>query len=476
MNPYCRLVPRLNGREIEERFDYYLGLVRKGAAGFIVFGGELETVRTRLKELQGEARQPLIVASDLEQGLGQQINGGTLFPPAMAIASAMQSAGRQNVLAIIKRLYTAMALEARYAGINTILAPVLDINTNPENPIIATRAFGEDAETVSFFCCEMIRILQEKGIIACGKHFPGHGDTEADSHISLPVVKKELQSLEALELVPFKRAIQEGVGMIMLGHLSVPSLDPSGAPASLSERMVSYIRKTMGFNGVLITDAMNMGGLGNYSENEASLISLKAGVDLILHPTDPDKVASCLSDKNYRTEPLNIVIEGRENCASPDFKEHKRLSAELTEMAVRIEWKIPVQIRKPFMVILKEEDNKNCFSLIDALRSHYAGLKYCVVLPEEEVPVYMIPRDSDVVVCIFSGVRAWKRKTDPWMQKVIEGLRDKAKVFISFGNPYVLRNIKKSESNAMRIYAFWDSEDAENAVGGRLIDLMKRPF
>lgn len=476
MNPYCRLVPRLNGEKIEERFDYYLGLVRKGVAGFIVFGGELETVRTRLKELQAEARQPLIVASDLEQGLGQQINGGTLFPPAMAIASAMQSAGRQDVPAVLKRLYTAMALEAGYAGINTILAPVLDINTNPENPIIATRAFGEDAETVSFFCCEMIRILQQNGIIACGKHFPGHGDTGVDSHISLPVVKKDIQSLEDREFVPFKRAIQEGLRMIMLGHLSVPSLDPSGMPASLSERMVSYIRKTMGFSGVLITDAMNMGGLGNYSENEASLISLKAGVDLILHPTDPDKVASCLSDKDYRTEPLNIGIESRENCASPDFNEHRRLSEELSEMAVRMEGEMPVQIKKPFMVILKEEDNKNCFSFINAVRSHYAGLKYRVVLPEEEAPNYTIPQDSDVVVCIFSGVRAWKRKTDPWMQKAIEGLRSKAKVFISFGNPYDLRNIKTSESNAIRVYAFWDSEDAENAVAGRLIDLMKRHF
>ncbi|HYA32189.1 MAG TPA: glycoside hydrolase family 3 N-terminal domain-containing protein, partial [Thermodesulfovibrionales bacterium] len=213
MNPYSRLIPRLNGTEIEERFGYYLSLVKKGIAGFIVFAGELETVRSKLAELQDASEHPLIIACDLEQGLGQQIESGTLFPPAMAIASALKGVDRQHAKALLNQVYTAFAEESLYAGINTILAPVLDINTNPDNPIIATRAFGEDPDSVSFFGCEMVSVLHRNGIIACGKHFPGHGDTEIDSHISLPVIRKKISDLENVELVPFRKAISEGLSM-----------------------------------------------------------------------------------------------------------------------------------------------------------------------------------------------------------------------------------------------------------------------
>ncbi|HEX8948649.1 MAG TPA: glycoside hydrolase family 3 N-terminal domain-containing protein, partial [Dissulfurispiraceae bacterium] len=172
MNPYRRLIPRLNGAEVEERFDSYLTLVKKGIGGFILFGGDLETVRAGIRELQHASQHPLIIASDLEQGLGQQVRGGTLFPPAMAIAAAVKAAEPADS-SLPERVYRAFALEAAYAGINVIFAPVLDINTNPRNPIIATRAFGEDRETVSFLGCEMIKAFQRSGIIACGKHFPG---------------------------------------------------------------------------------------------------------------------------------------------------------------------------------------------------------------------------------------------------------------------------------------------------------------
>ncbi len=369
MNPYRFIIARLNGIDIERDFDHHLRLVRKGIAGFIIFGGELETVRQGIKELQREATEPLIIASDLEQGLGGQIKGGTLFPPAMAIASAIKERSTFNVqrstLKLLKDTFKAIALEARYAGINTIFAPVLDINTNPENPIISTRAFGEDPETVSFFGCEMIKILQAHGIAACGKHFPGHGDTEVDSHISLPVVKKDLPSLEKSELVPFKKAIDAGVKMIMLGHLSVPAIDPSGIPASLSEKTVTFLREKMSFRGITITDALNMGALGKYAEEEASLMALRAGVDILLHPTDPDKIASYLEfieskgrgswgkgqgknkpDPGYLTldtisAPCPLPVTRRCN-----FEEHRNISEELTRKAIKIKGSIK-QIRRP---------------------------------------------------------------------------------------------------------------------------------
>ncbi|HBU05744.1 MAG TPA: beta-glucosidase, partial [Nitrospiraceae bacterium] len=241
MNFYQFIISRLNGRDIEKEVDYYLGLVRKGIAGFIIFGGELNTVKQGIKKLQREADNRLIIASDLERGLGQQLEGGTIFPPAMAIAKAIKNSKlkvQNSKLKILRDVFKTVAIEARYAGINTIFAPVLDINTNPKNPIISTRAFGESAESVSFFGCEMIKIFQSYGITACGKHFPGHGDTETDSHIKLPKIKKDIKTLSKTELAPFRDAIKAGVRMIMLGHLNVPALDPSGIPVSLSKKAV----------------------------------------------------------------------------------------------------------------------------------------------------------------------------------------------------------------------------------------------
>jgi beta-N-acetylhexosaminidase len=247
LNYYSSIIPRLNGGEIISRSSYYLSLVRKGVAGFIVFGGELNAVRKGVQRLQDEARLPLIIASDLEQGLGQQVTGGTLFPPAMAVAAAVKHVAvlksPKAAEVLLRRTYRAFAEEALYAGINTILAPVLDINTNPRNPIISIRAFGENAETVSFFGSRMIKTLQRNGIAACGKHFPGHGDTEIDSHIRLPRIDKNIARLKRVELRPFGEAIRSGVRMLMLGHLKVPAVDPSGIPMSISCEAVRRLRK-----------------------------------------------------------------------------------------------------------------------------------------------------------------------------------------------------------------------------------------
>jgi len=466
MEHYRCIVPRLDGEDIEDRFDYYLGLVEDGVAGFIIFGGELETVRDGLKRLRDVAGRPLIIASDLEQGLGQQIRGGTTFPPAMAVASAVKNGGKQHAESLLRKLYTSIAVEAGYAGINAILAPVLDINTNPENPIIATRAFGEDPETVSFFGAEMIRVLQENGVMACGKHFPGHGDTEVDSHIGLPVIKKDLLSLEGCELVPFKRAIDAGVRMIMLGHLGVPSIDPSGIPASLSRMAVSYLRDRLGFKGSILTDAMNMGAIGEYTENEASLMALRAGADIILHPADPDGVAAYLGQKGYKSGALNldhIPLTPLPHQEMPPFSEHRRLSEELTKMAIRVEGEI--RIKRPFLILLNDEKGDRGLYLVRALQERYPDIRHCSVLPGEDIPWHTIPAGHGLIACVFSEIRAWKGRTGPWIKRAIDGLKERAGLFISFGNPYVIEGIK----GVPKIYAYWDSEAAEKAVAEVLL-------
>lgn len=461
---YCRIIQRLNGLEIEARFDYYLGLVEKGIAGFIIFGGELETVKSGLKELQKASKRPLIISSDLERGLGQHVNGGALFPPAMAVASAIRNIDKQGAALLLKRLFTAIALESGYAGINTIFAPVLDINTNPDNPIIATRAFGEDPETVSYIGCEMIRLLQENQVMACAKHFPGHGDTEIDSHLNLPVINKDLKALESLELMPFKRAIAIGVKMIMLGHLRVPAIEPSGLPVSLSARAVSYLRDVMGFKGLLITDAMDMGGLSEYSEDEASLMALKAGVDLILHPSDPDRTAAYLLRQNYLPQPLALDLPICNERLSIDFSGHKRLSDEIAKAAIKVQGDF--KIRNPFLLMLNDDDNEKGMSFLTALRQRHPQISYCSVLPGEEIPLHKIPPDSGLIIAVFSEVRAWKGGTSLWLRKCLNELKDSASVFVSFGNPYILHNI---EGKAAKVFAFCDYDAVQEDVAEKLI-------
>lgn len=472
MNFYKFIIARLNGRDIEKDFDYYLGLVKKGIAGFIVFGGELNTVRQGISKLQREANGSLIIASDLEQGLGQQLEGGTIFPPAMAIASAikkMQDARCRmqdaristQELKILRSVFKAIALEAKYAGINTIFAPVLDINTNPKNPIISTRAFGEDPESVSFFGCEMIKTFQLHGITACGKHFPGHGDTETDSHIKLPKIKKDIKALSKTEIAPFRNAVKAGVKMIMTGHLNVPALDPSGIPVSLSQKAVSYLRKNLGFKGIVITDAMNMGGIGRYSEERASLMALNAGVDILLHPANPDRVVSYLNKKDAGCRMQDArVKKTKAQFLIPDFSENKRLSEKITKMAIKIDGQLK-PLRNPLLIILSDDANEKGKTLYAELKSRYRSLKYLHFRQGDDLKSGGVMKGRELIVAVFSGIRAWKGGPSPWLLKCIMDLKDKAEIFISFGSPYIIDNIR---GDVINIYAYWDSDIAQKAV------------
>lgn len=485
-NYYHFIIPRLDGREIEKDFRYYLSLVKKGVAGFIVFGGELEQIREDIKRLQDEAELPLIIASDLEQGLGQQINGGTIFPPAMAMASAIKKNSKFKIqsskLRLLKDAFKAFALEARYAGINTILAPVLDINTNPKNPIISVRAFGEESEAVSFFGCEMIKAIQSYGIATCGKHFPGHGDTEVDSHIKLPIINKDLSNLRKHELQPFKKAVEAEVKMIMLGHLNVPAIDSSGIPVSISEKAIRFLREEMKYKGILITDALNMGGIGKYSEEKAAFMALRAGVNIILHPTDPEKIVSYLKRKNivFDADCLRRFRRGFSDISKedpPDFGRHRRLSQELTERAIKISGRFQIK-EKPFVVILNDDDpppsslprgegarervkSEKGSVFIERLKRDLPGLRLQILKRDSRTHKLILPEGTFIIVAIFSETKAWKGGTGRWLYNKISSLEDKADLFVSFGSPYLLDDIKK---NIAKIFAYWDSESAQKAA------------
>jgi beta-N-acetylhexosaminidase len=241
-------------------------------------------------QLQSKSKLPLLFGADFERGAAMRLDEGTSFPTAMALAAGGSPKDAYTMGKIT-------ALEARAAGIQWIYAPVADVNNNPGNPIINTRSFGENPASVSEYVAEFVRGVQENGGLATAKHFPGHGDTAADSHIDLPIIKANPDRLEHLELVPFRAAIAAGVGSIMTGHLNVPAFetDPN-TPATLSSAILTdLLRKHLGFEGLVVTDAMDMGGITvRFAPGDAAVRAFLAGADALLMPPVPDAAYDAL--------------------------------------------------------------------------------------------------------------------------------------------------------------------------------------
>ncbi len=266
-------------------------VVGRGTGGYIVFGGNVDSTSQLTRELAGEAAQPLLVASDLERGLGQQLDGGTVFPTQMAV-------GATGISDLAFAQGWATAREALASGIDIVFSPVADVASEPTNPIIGVRAYGGDPAKVAEMTAAFIRGCQQAGAAATAKHFPGHGDTRLDSHIELPSVNADRATLESREFVPFRAAIEAGVRIIMTAHVAYPALTGGDVPATLSRAvMTDLLRGEMGFEGVLVTDALLMGGIAKrYACGEAAVAAIEAGVDILLMPPDVGEAISAVRE------------------------------------------------------------------------------------------------------------------------------------------------------------------------------------
>jgi beta-glucosidase-like glycosyl hydrolase len=230
--------------------------------------------------------------------VGQQVEGATLFPHAMAVGQTTDPP------AAAARLAEVTAREARACGIHWALAPVADVHVEPANPIINIRAFGTEADAVSRCADAYIRAAQTAGLLTTAKHFPGHGRTTADSHATLPVVEAGRDALDSVDLAPFRAAIRAGTVGVMTAHVAYPDLDPSGAPATASAPILTdLLRGTMGFDGVVVSDSLQMEGISTGADDGGSADAgtqaarlLRAGVDLLLDPGDPERVVTGLVD------------------------------------------------------------------------------------------------------------------------------------------------------------------------------------
>lgn len=280
---------RWRGRSVEEIWPEVESLVADGVGGFVVFGGTLSSMRELAARAFELTRHPVLFAADLERGAGQQLEMATPLPPAAALAG-LGEAGLRTAARLT-------AQEAAAAGIGWILAPVADLDVEPANPIIGSRSFGADAALVADRVRSWVTAAQQEGVHACAKHFPGHGRTTLDSHTALPTVAVSRSELEA-DLEPFRAAVAAGVSSVMMAHVSYPALDASGAPASLSPRVVDLLRSELGFDGLVTTDAMIMESVTASSAGpEAPLVqALRAGCDVILYPPSHRKAIAALSE------------------------------------------------------------------------------------------------------------------------------------------------------------------------------------
>jgi beta-glucosidase len=258
-----------------------------GVGGVIFLGGSAAELALRVRQVQEWAAIPLLTTADVEEGVGQRFAGATWFPPPMAIAAIAE----QNLATACQyatQMGACTAEEAVAIGLNWILAPTVDVNNNPANPVINVRAFGETTAIVSQLTMAFIQGAQAYPVLTVAKHFPGHGDTAVDSHLELPVLPHDRARLDRIELPPFQAAIKAGVDSVMSAHLHIPALDPQ-YPATLSDRVLTQLlRQELGFNGLIVTDALVMGAIANrYGTTEAAVLAVEAGADILLMPLDP---------------------------------------------------------------------------------------------------------------------------------------------------------------------------------------------
>jgi len=469
---------RYTGRFFNQDSDYIDSLrsliVDRKIGGLIIFGGEAYETAHLTNALQKLAKVPLLIASDFERGAGNQIDGATLFPSLMGIG-ATWSEEKAYLMGKIT------ALEGRALGIHMTYAPVADVNINPDNPIINTRSLGEDPEQVGRLAVAFIRGCQENGMIATAKHFPGHGDTDQDSHSVLPTIKGDRDRLDEVELYPFKQVIKAGVQAIMTAHLHVPALDPTpDLPATLSPLiMTDLLRNELGFNGLIVTDSMGMGGVTTlYEPEEAALKAIQAGVDMVLLPPQPDEVIESLiqavRDGQISEQRINASVEkilktkarlGLHRQKLVDVmrlneriatKEHLRAADNIFENSITL-----VKNNGTVIPFAGEGQKIAAFSLSSDPGGFLDGRTFVREILERSpgsvgfyadaftgdlfLAEYMEEaRQADVIVIgLFSSLRAWKGSVG-LNQKHIQLIQEATGnsipvVVISFGSPYFLR-------------------------------------
>jgi beta-glucosidase-like glycosyl hydrolase len=425
------LVPAIRLPGDYARLDHFRELARDGVAGFLVFGGDDELLPPFLARLRDAAGRPLLIMTDAERGVGQQVHGCLDLAPLMAVGATMSE----------ERAYQhgrTTAIDARAMGVNMVLAPVADVLSLPSNPIVGNRSFGSNPDLVARMVAAWVSGAQEQGVLACAKHFPGHGDTAVDSHAGLPVVEVELDLLRRRELKPFQAAVGAGVGAIMTAHVVYPALDAApGLPATLSRKiLIDLLRDEMGYGGLVLSDALIMeglllagGGEAKITEADAALRCVQAGCDLLLHPTDPYEIAGVLEKAASEGRIDLMSIDGRLQLTLADLSvdppalqatrgEHEYAAFGLARdslTALRNDARLlPLSgpRKRVFGLLLDDDDDpRREEPFRERLADFEGGFERCTVENAERCVAGLVHRavESDVVfLAVACSIRAWK--------------------------------------------------------------------
>ena len=464
-------------------------IVDDGIGGVSMSLGSPIEVAAKLNAMQRLARVPLLASADLEPSLGRleggvfthylmDAGGATVFPTAMAIAATGRDQDAFEVGRIIGR-------EARAVGIHINFAPVVDINNNPANPVINTRSFGEDPERVSRLSALFVRGSQEAGTIATAKHFPGHGDTDVDSHVGLPVVRADWSRLSSTELRPFRAAVEAGAAMVMSAHIALPAIEgDTSTPATLTARVMSgLLRDSLGFRGLAITDAMSMDGVGKgYGVEESSVLAVQAGADIILKPSDVpraiDAIVKAVENGSIQATRIQqsvrrvLELKARSGVAFQRFTSldalrdvvgapaHRALAADIAQRAITLLRDsgnvLPIADRRTLVVQYVPETELHAGRVFAAaLRSASPNVRIVKIGPSPSPGLLdsleAMSRESERVV-LAAYVRRIEGEGRPsipvhiadWMNRVAaaDSVGPSTRVaMIAFGNPYLIRQV-----------------------------------
>jgi len=446
-------------------------IVNRYRVGGLIFGGGEAYQRLNfINHLQRSAKIPLFIAADFESGTGQRLSGGTEF-------TAMMGVGATGDVENAYKIGRITAIEARAMGFNLIFAPVVDINNNPQNPVINYRSFGEDPQMVSSYAAAFIRGTQENGVLATAKHFPGHGNSTTDSHMSLPIITNDLNSLQEIELIPFIEAIKNNVSAIMTAHIAVPRYDkPFIRPATLSPLLLTeLLRNKLQYNGLIITDALGMGAIkNNYFEGNAVVKALNAGVDILLMPKNitaaliavrtaiqnktltvkriDDSVRRILYWKSILGLNKNFIVDSEILKKRLQLPIHKNISKEIAQQGITLlkNSNLPIHTESQPSIV--------CFAFSSAAKSKMPNNKFIAELSKEistikSFPVderysvsdyenYMSNADSaDIIINTFHlplNFDGRRNKFSPWQEILLDSLLIKniPVINIIFGSPY----------------------------------------
>jgi beta-glucosidase-like glycosyl hydrolase len=454
--------------------EQVLGWVEQGLAGVCLFGGTVEAVERVVVELLGAARVPIVIAADLEYGLPMRFSGGTAFPRAFALGRAGRPEWTAQVAAAIAR-------QARQLGIGWNFAPVCDVATNPGNPVIGIRAFGHSVEEALPHIRAWIEATQAEGVWACAKHFPGHGDVVLDSHVALPTVEADREQLWQRELEPFRAAIAAGVAGIMLGHLRVPALGMEELPASLSAQAVRLLRQELGYDGLIVTDALDMGAITQrWSTAEAVEQALRAGVDLLLMPADVEE-ALAAATQLLQSEPA-LLAQRRESLARLQrMREHfpyaeevellvespdeLRLAVQVAKAAVRVEGEaslvpLPADAHLAVFACLAEAELTPATLFFHLLaRSTHCPCDMAYLTAEltedEEQRLHAATQGAThAVVVLFAPPRMPQGVVQRWYRFIEQCAQRLPTVVVVLGNPF----LPVPEQVATKLYTYSDTE------------------